>query len=156
MACMIRSRAVTAAGTDFELDLKYEMIKPIGHGAYGVVISARDHESNSKVSARHKIHSKLLCTLSPRATPRITLYPCYGTRANRLPHFVEVDVGVPTSCHLYMFHLTCPQSAPNAWCGFSAAHGTHRIMPVHSPSIVGAVGRGAASAVDYLVCAISR
>ena len=25
------------------------MIKPIGHGAYGVVISALDHESNSKV-----------------------------------------------------------------------------------------------------------
>ena len=42
-------RAVNAAGTDFELDVKYEMIKPIGHGAYGVVISALDHESNSKV-----------------------------------------------------------------------------------------------------------
>lgn len=47
---MANGRAVTAAGTDFELDLKYEMIKPIGHGAYGVVISALDHESNSKVS----------------------------------------------------------------------------------------------------------
>lgn len=46
---MLWYRAVTAAGTDFELDLKYEMIKPIGHGAYGVVISALDHESNSKV-----------------------------------------------------------------------------------------------------------
>lgn len=40
---------MNAAGTDFELDIKYEMIKPIGHGAYGVVISAQDHESNSKV-----------------------------------------------------------------------------------------------------------
>lgn len=51
---MANGRAVTAAGTDFELDLKYEMIKPIGHGAYGVVISALDHESNSKVStAQH-------------------------------------------------------------------------------------------------------
>lgn len=29
--------------------MKYEMIKPIGHGAYGVVISALDHEANSKV-----------------------------------------------------------------------------------------------------------
>lgn len=46
---MYLSRVVNAAGTDFELDLKYEMIKPIGHGAYGVVISAADQESNSKV-----------------------------------------------------------------------------------------------------------
>eukprot|EP00903_Cladosiphon_okamuranus_P012703 g11877.t1 len=45
-------RAVNAAGTDFELDLKYEMIKPIGHGAYGVVISALDHESQSKVAIK--------------------------------------------------------------------------------------------------------
>ncbi|CAM9116204.1 unnamed protein product [Ectocarpus sp. 13 AM-2016] len=45
-------RAVNAAGTDFELDLKYEMIKPIGHGAYGVVISALDHESNNKVAIK--------------------------------------------------------------------------------------------------------
>lgn len=48
-AVLCRFRAVNAAGTDFELDVKYEMIKPIGHGAYGVVISALDHESNSKV-----------------------------------------------------------------------------------------------------------
>lgn len=47
--CAYRLRVVTAAGTDFELDMKYEMIKPIGHGAYGVVISALDHESNTKV-----------------------------------------------------------------------------------------------------------
>ena len=46
---LCRFRAVNAAGTDFELDVKYEMIKPIGHGAYGVVISALDHESGSKV-----------------------------------------------------------------------------------------------------------
>jgi hypothetical protein len=40
---------VNAAGTDFELDVKYEMIKPIGHGAYGVVISAINHENDTKV-----------------------------------------------------------------------------------------------------------
>ncbi|CAM9203440.1 unnamed protein product [Scytosiphon promiscuus] len=45
-------RAVNAAGTDFELDVKYDLIKPIGHGAYGVVISAIDHESNSKVAIK--------------------------------------------------------------------------------------------------------
>lgn len=49
-------RAVNAAGTDFELDMKYEMIKPIGHGAYGVVISALDHESNSKVNRLRGLH----------------------------------------------------------------------------------------------------
>jgi hypothetical protein len=43
------SRIVNAAGTDFELDVKYEMIKPIGHGAYGVVISAINHENDTKV-----------------------------------------------------------------------------------------------------------
>jgi hypothetical protein len=42
---------VNAAGTDFELDVKYEMIKPIGHGAYGVVISAINHENDTKVSS---------------------------------------------------------------------------------------------------------
>lgn len=42
-------RAANSAGTDFELDLMYEMIEPIGHGSYGVVISALDYESNSKV-----------------------------------------------------------------------------------------------------------
>jgi hypothetical protein len=45
-------RIVNAAGTDFELDVKYEMIKPIGHGAYGVVISAINHDSDTKVPAR--------------------------------------------------------------------------------------------------------
>ena len=38
------------AGTDFELDTRYEIIKPIGSGAYGVVISALDHQSNRKVT----------------------------------------------------------------------------------------------------------
>eukprot|EP00611_Tribonema_gayanum_P019733 TRINITY_DN3474_c1_g1_i1.p1 TRINITY_DN3474_c1_g1~~TRINITY_DN3474_c1_g1_i1.p1 ORF type:complete len:450 (-),score=158.10 TRINITY_DN3474_c1_g1_i1:463-1812(-) len=46
------TRVVNAAGTDFELDVKYEMIKPIGHGAYGVVISAINHENNSKVAVK--------------------------------------------------------------------------------------------------------
>jgi hypothetical protein len=48
-ACLYYGSIVNAAGTDFELDVKYEMIKPIGHGAYGVVISAINHDDNSKV-----------------------------------------------------------------------------------------------------------
>lgn len=50
----IACRAVNAAGTDFELDVKYDLIKPIGHGAYGVVISAIDHESGTKVRQRRE------------------------------------------------------------------------------------------------------
>jgi len=45
-------KVVSAAGQDFEMDSKYEMIKPIGHGAYGVVISAVDHEFNAKVAIK--------------------------------------------------------------------------------------------------------
>lgn len=54
--CWLLARAVNAAGTDFELDMKYEMIKPIGHGAYGVVISALDHETNTKVRDAPRCH----------------------------------------------------------------------------------------------------
>ncbi len=46
------TRIVSAAGIDFELDVKYEIIKPIGHGAYGVVISAVNHEDDSKVAIK--------------------------------------------------------------------------------------------------------
>lgn len=31
----------TVAGTKFEIDEKYRIIKPIGHGAYGVVVCVR-------------------------------------------------------------------------------------------------------------------
>ena len=40
---------MSAAGQDFEMRSNYEMIKAIGHGAYGVVISAHDHVSGNKV-----------------------------------------------------------------------------------------------------------
>ena len=42
---------VSAAGQDFEMSPKYEMIKPIGHGAYGVVISAIDHQTSTNCVA---------------------------------------------------------------------------------------------------------
>ena len=31
-------QSVTVAGTRFEIDMRYKVIKPIGHGAYGVVV----------------------------------------------------------------------------------------------------------------------
>ncbi|CAM9481568.1 unnamed protein product, partial [Choristocarpus tenellus] len=35
-----------------QIDSKYELIKPIGHGAYGVVISALNKETNQKVAIK--------------------------------------------------------------------------------------------------------
>lgn len=43
---------ISAAGQDFEMSCAYELIKPIGHGAYGVVISAFDHETDTKVAIK--------------------------------------------------------------------------------------------------------
>jgi mitogen-activated protein kinase 1/3 len=39
-------------GTEFVLDVRYELIKPIGNGAYGVVISATDHATGRKVAIK--------------------------------------------------------------------------------------------------------
>ena len=38
------------AGTTFVVDDKFEYIKQIGHGAYGVVCSAYDHKSKTKIA----------------------------------------------------------------------------------------------------------
>jgi mitogen-activated protein kinase 1/3 len=46
------TKIVNAAGTEFELPEKYELIKPIGHGAYGVVISAQNTENGNKVAIK--------------------------------------------------------------------------------------------------------
>jgi len=45
-------RVFQAAGAEFHLDSKYSMIKPIGHGAYGVVISAMNEETGEKVAIK--------------------------------------------------------------------------------------------------------
>lgn len=39
-------------GTKFTVSDRYQMIKQIGHGAYGVVISAFDRRTNSKVAIK--------------------------------------------------------------------------------------------------------
>jgi mitogen-activated protein kinase 1/3 len=43
---------VMVGGTTFHLDTRYEFIKKIGHGAYGVVISAIDKVTNMKVAIK--------------------------------------------------------------------------------------------------------
>ncbi|GAB9474283.1 Cmgc/mapk protein kinase [Globisporangium polare] len=40
------------SGTTFQIDTKYKLLKPIGHGAYGVVISSENAESNDKVAIK--------------------------------------------------------------------------------------------------------
>jgi len=41
-----------ASGTYFEVESKYKMIRQVGHGAYGVVISANDLSNNSQVAIK--------------------------------------------------------------------------------------------------------
>jgi len=45
-------QVVSAAGQDFEMSTRYEILKPIGHGAYGVVIAAIDHSNDTKVAIK--------------------------------------------------------------------------------------------------------
>lgn len=42
----------TAGGTNFLVDDRYEYIKKIGQGAYGVVVAATDHQTNTKVGIK--------------------------------------------------------------------------------------------------------
>ena len=39
-------------GTRFDVDARYTLIKPIGHGAYGVVCSALDNQTGEKVAIK--------------------------------------------------------------------------------------------------------
>lgn len=41
-----------ASGSQFEVYSKYSLIRPVGHGAYGVVISAMNEESKTKVAIK--------------------------------------------------------------------------------------------------------
>lgn len=42
----------TASGTKFEVDKRYTYMRPIGHGAYGVVVSANDAKDKEKVAIK--------------------------------------------------------------------------------------------------------
>jgi len=44
-------------GTPFVVDEKYEIIKQIGSGAYGVVASALDRQRNKKVAIKKVINA---------------------------------------------------------------------------------------------------
>ncbi|KAF0686181.1 Aste57867_21967 [Aphanomyces stellatus] len=46
------THSFVVSGTTFQVDTKYKFIKPIGHGAYGVVISAQNTETGDKVAIK--------------------------------------------------------------------------------------------------------
>ncbi len=50
----IRAKTVSfeCGGTTFTVESKYEFIKQIGHGAYGVVCSATNKQDNTKVAIK--------------------------------------------------------------------------------------------------------
>jgi serine/threonine protein kinase len=47
-----RTHSFVVSGSRFVVDSKFEFIKAIGHGAYGVVISCRDTETGNKVAIK--------------------------------------------------------------------------------------------------------
>mmetsp|Transcript_14774 Transcript_14774/g.17589 ORF Transcript_14774/g.17589 Transcript_14774/m.17589 type:complete len:462 (-) Transcript_14774:187-1572(-) len=49
---MANYHSFKVAATSFEIPVQYQLIKPIGSGAYGVVISADDHASGRKVAIK--------------------------------------------------------------------------------------------------------
>ncbi|KAH9113819.1 hypothetical protein LEN26_007244 [Aphanomyces euteiches] len=46
------THSFVVSGTTFQVDTKYKFIKPIGHGAYGVVISSQSTETGDKVAIK--------------------------------------------------------------------------------------------------------
>ena len=47
-----KTNTFTIAGTTFTVDSRYHLIKPIGHGAYGVVVSAKDNKTGEMVAIK--------------------------------------------------------------------------------------------------------
>ena len=80
---------ISAWDTFFEVDDYYTYKKPVGHGAYGVVISALDTRDNSKVRenertggeslrgcsdcSRRSIHTRLCCGCCVDVVPKVSL-----------------------------------------------------------------------------------
>jgi len=46
------THSFVVSGTRFDVAEHYKLIKPIGHGAYGVVVSANDEKANDKVAIK--------------------------------------------------------------------------------------------------------
>lgn len=66
--CLLSAdRMISAWDTFFEVDDYYTYKKPVGHGAYGVVISALDTRDNSKVRA------SAMLSISSSRTPTVAI-----------------------------------------------------------------------------------
>jgi mitogen-activated protein kinase 1/3 len=46
------THSFVVSGTRFDVSEHYKLIKPIGHGAYGVVVSAHDEKHKDKVAIK--------------------------------------------------------------------------------------------------------
>lgn len=46
------THSFVVSGTRFDVDEHYTLIKPIGHGAYGVVVSANNTKTKDKVAIK--------------------------------------------------------------------------------------------------------
>ena len=46
------THSFVVSGTRFDVSEHYKLIKPIGHGAYGVVVSANDEKNKDKVAIK--------------------------------------------------------------------------------------------------------
>jgi serine/threonine protein kinase len=47
-----RINSFMVCGTRFDVDARYTLVKPLGHGAYGVVCSAIDNSTGEKVAIK--------------------------------------------------------------------------------------------------------
>ena len=51
------THSFVVSGTRFEVEKKYKLIKPIGHGAYGVVVACEDTTTGEKVAIKKIPHA---------------------------------------------------------------------------------------------------
>lgn len=89
------------AGTRFDVDSRYTLIKPIGHGAYGVVCSALDNLTGDKVAIK-KINKAFEHLTDTKRTLR---------EVKILRHFhhenvIRIKVRMPSQCHVQQRALT--------------------------------------------------
>ena len=63
--CQVNSKAFKVMGSEFNIDKRYQIIDPIGSGAYGLVVAAVDLKTGQRVAIKkiekafeHKIYTK--------------------------------------------------------------------------------------------------
>jgi hypothetical protein len=93
-----------SAGTRFLIDERYELIKPIGHGAYGVVVSARDTATGGKVAIK-----KIPCVFDDAVDAKRVLREIKLLRHFRHDNIIGLlDLQSPPT-NVRAFALSCPR-----------------------------------------------